>query len=67
MKSAVSKSASEVVQDASQLQTLKLQEDSPELAALVREGVGSRHHLHRKGDVRKLLGLFQGKSKTLWR
>ena len=52
--------ASEVVRDAlrrtfCQPQSLDLEEDSPELAALIRQGVRSRHTPHRKGDVRKLL------------
>jgi len=56
--------ASEVVRDAlrrafCQPQTLDLEEDSPELAALIREGVTSRHTPHRKGDVRKLLDRFR--------
>ena len=52
--------ASEVVRDALrrafwQPPSLDLEEDSPELGALVREGVTSRHVPHRKGDVRRLL------------
>ncbi len=53
-------SASEVVRDAlrrafCQPRSSDLEQDSPELAALIREGVRSRHTPHRKGDVRKLL------------
>ncbi len=60
VKSRLYNSASEVVRDAlrrafCQPRSLDLQEDSPELAALIREGVRSRHTPHRKGDVRKLL------------
>jgi len=52
--------ASEVVRDALRRtfchpRSLDLEEDSPELAALIREGARSRHTAHRKGDVRKLL------------
>lgn len=52
--------ASEVVRDAlrrtfCQPRGLDLEEDSPELAAFIRQGVRSRHAPHRKGDVRKLL------------
>ncbi len=32
-----------------------LEEDTLELAALVREGRRSRHVLHKKGDIRKML------------
>jgi hypothetical protein len=31
------------------------EQDTPELAALVREGRRSRHVLHKKGDIRKVL------------
>lgn len=52
--------ASEVVRDAlrrtfCQPRGLDLEEDTPELAALIREGVRSRHVPHQKGDVRRLL------------
>ena len=60
VKSGLYNNASEVVRDAlrrafCQPQSLDLEEDSPELAALIREGVRSRHTPHRKGDVHKLL------------
>ena len=60
VKSGLYNNASEVVRDAlrrafCQPQSLDLEEDSPELAALIREGVRSRHTQHRKGDVHKLL------------
>jgi len=60
VKSGLYNNASEVVRDALR-QTfcrpprLNVDKDTPELAALVREGVNSRHIHHRKGDVRKLL------------
>jgi hypothetical protein len=38
--------------------------DTPELAALVREGVRSRHAPHRSGDVRKLLGRFRRRTRA---
>ena len=64
VKSGLYNNASEVVRDAlrkafCQPESLNLEEDSPELAALIRQGVRSRHSLHRKGDVRKLLERFQ--------
>jgi hypothetical protein len=34
---------------------LDLEQDSPELAALVRKGVDSRHKIHRNGDIQKIL------------
>jgi len=60
VKSGLYNSASEVVRDALRRafchsRSSDLEEDSPELAALIREGVLSRHTPHRKGDVRKLL------------
>ena len=68
VKSGLYNNASEVVRDAlrrafCQPQRLNLEEDSPELAALIREGVRSRHTLHRNGDVRKLLDRFQRRSR----
>ena len=67
VKSGLYNNASEVVRDAlrrtfCQPQGLDLEEDSPELAALVREGVRSRHTPHRKGDVRKLLDRVRQRS-----
>ena len=60
VKSGLYNNASEVVRDAlrrafCEPQGLDLEEDSPELAALIREGIKSRHNPHRKGDIRKLL------------
>ena len=67
VKSGLYNNASEVVRDAlrrafCQAQSLNLEEDSPELEALVREGVRSRHTLHRKGDVSRLLNRFRKRS-----
>ncbi len=69
VKSGLYNNASEVIRDAlrrafCQPEGLNLEEDTPELAALIREGVRSRHSLHRKGDVRKLLERFQQRSRT---
>ena len=63
VKSGLYNNASEVVRDAlrrafCQPRALDLEEDTPELAALIREGMNSRHSLHRKGDVRRLLERF---------
>jgi antitoxin ParD1/3/4 len=68
VKSGLYNNASEVVRDAlrrafCQRQTLDLEADTPELAALIREGVTSRHTPHRKGDVRKLLNRFRRRSR----
>ena len=64
VKSGLYNNASEVVRDAlrrafCQPQGLDLEADTPELAALIREGVRSRRTPHRKGDVRKLLNRFR--------
>ena len=64
VKSGLYNNASEVVRDAlrrtfCEPQQLDLEKDTPELAALIREGRNSRHTLHRKGDIRKLLHRFQ--------
>ncbi len=69
VKSGLYNNASEVIRDAlrrafCQPEGLNLEEDTPELAALIREGVRSRHVPHRKGDVRKLLERFQRRSRT---
>jgi putative addiction module CopG family antidote len=69
VKSGLYNNASEVVRDAlrrafCQPQTLNSEADSPELAALIREGQRSRHTPHRKGDVRRLLGRFQLRTRT---
>jgi putative addiction module CopG family antidote len=68
VKSGLYNNASEVVRDAlrrtfCQPQGLNLDEDTPELAALVREGRNSRHTLHRKGDMRKLLDRFRNRER----
>ncbi len=60
VKSGLYNNASEVVRDAlrrafCEPRTLDLDDDSPELAALIREGLNSGHKPHRKGDVRRLL------------
>ena len=64
VKSGLYNNASEVVRDAlrrafCQPQGLDLEQDTPELAALIREGMNSRHSPHRRGDVRKLLDSFR--------
>jgi putative addiction module CopG family antidote len=69
VKSGLYNNASEVVRDAlrrafCQPNKLNLDEDSPELAALIREGMKSRHTPHRKGDVRKLLNRFRQRSRA---
>ena len=63
VKSGLYNNASEVVRDAlrrtfCQRQSLNLEKDTPELAAMIREGLNSRHTPHRKGDVRRLLDRF---------
>jgi putative addiction module CopG family antidote len=68
VKSGLYNNASEVVRDAlrrafCQPESLDLEQDSPELAALIREGVRSRHKPHRKGDVHKLLSSFRQRSR----
>jgi antitoxin ParD1/3/4 len=68
VKSGLYNNASEVVRDAlrkafCQPANLDLDEDTPELAALVREGVNSSHTLHRKGDVLRLLKRFRQRSR----
>ena len=52
--------ASEVVRDAlrrafTESPALDLEQDTPELAALIRESTHNRHILHKKGDIRKML------------
>jgi len=69
VRSGLYNNASEVVRDAlrrafCQPQSLNLEEDSPELVALIREGVNSRHTPHRKGDVRKLLDRVRQRART---
>jgi putative addiction module CopG family antidote len=60
VKSGLYNNASEVVRDALRRAFcarigVDLEEDTPELAALVREGVESRHTSHKSGDIRKIL------------
>jgi putative addiction module CopG family antidote len=69
VKSGLYNSASEVVRDAlrrafCQPLSLDLDEDTPELVALMHEGLNSRHTRHRKGDVRKLLDGFRQRSRA---
>jgi antitoxin ParD1/3/4 len=52
--------ASEVVCDAlrrafTEIPALDLEQDTPELAALIRQGQRGRYVLHKRGDVRKML------------
>ncbi len=68
VKSGLYNNASEVVRDAlrrafCQPQSLNLDEDTPELAALIGQGLNSRHTAHRKGDVRRLLNRFRQRSR----
>lgn len=63
VKTGLYNNASEVVRDAlrkafCEPRPLNLDEDTPELAALLREGIKSRHTRHRKGDVVRLLNRF---------
>ena len=69
VKSGLYNNASEVVRDAlrrafCQPQGLDLEEDSPELATLIREGVNSRHTPHREGDVFKLLNRVRRRARA---
>lgn len=69
VRSGLYNNASEVVRDAlrrafCQPAGLNLDEDTPELAVLVRKGRNSRHTPHRKGDARKLLDRFQRQSRA---
>ena len=68
VKSGLYNNASEVVRDAlrrafCQPPSLNLDEDTPELAALIGQGLNSRHTAHRKGDVRRLLSRFRQRSR----
>lgn len=68
VKSGLYNNASEVVRDAlrrafCQPQSLNLEEDSPELAALVLEGANRRHTPHRKGDIHRLLSGVRRRSR----
>jgi putative addiction module CopG family antidote len=67
VRSGLYNNASEVVRDAlrrafCQPNSLNLAEDTPELAALVREGKRAGHTPHRKGDMRRLLDRFRRRS-----
>jgi len=69
VKSGLYNNASEVVRDAlrrafCQPASLNSDEDTPELAALIREGLNSRHTPHRKGNVRKMLDRFRRRSQA---
>lgn len=68
VKSGLYQNASEVVRDALRRtfcrpSNVDLEEDTPELAALIREGVQARHTDHRPGDVRRLLDSFRKRSR----
>ncbi len=69
VKSGLYNNASEVVRDAlrrtfCQPQSLNLEEDTPELAELIRQGIRSPHTPHRKGDIRKLLERVRQRSQA---
>jgi putative addiction module CopG family antidote len=69
VKSGLYNNASEVVRDAlrrafCQPQSLNLDDDTPELAALIGQGLNSRHTPHRKGEVRRLLSRFRQRSRA---
>ena len=69
VKSGLYNNASEVVRDAlrrtfCQPQILNIENDSPELAELIRDGVRSRHTVHHKSDVRKMLDRFRKRVRT---
>ena len=60
VRSGLYNNASEVVRDAIRRAfcarpEIDLDEDTPELAALIRQGVNSRHTLHKNGDIHKTL------------
>ena len=60
VKSGLYNNASEVVRDALRRTfcarpEIDLEQDTPELAALVHEGVESHHRIHKNGDVRRIL------------
>ena len=68
VKSGLYNNASEVVRDAlrrtfCEPKTLNVEEDTPEVAELIREGMRSRHSVHRKGDVRKMLDRYRRQSR----
>jgi putative addiction module CopG family antidote len=60
VKSGLYNNASEVVRDALRRAfcarpEIDLEQDTPELAALVRQGMDSRHTTHKNDDIRKIL------------
>jgi antitoxin ParD1/3/4 len=64
VRSGLYNNASEVVREAlrrtfCEPQNPNLEEDTPELAALIREGRDSRHTQHRRGDIVRLLDRFR--------
>ena len=68
VKSGLYNNASEVVRDAlrrafCQPENLDLEKDTPELAALIRQGLNSPHTRHRKGDMRRLLDRVRRRSR----
>lgn len=59
--------ASEVIRDALRrafcpAPEIDVEQDTPELAALLREGINSRHVRHKKGDIRKILAKASAKT-----
>ena len=68
VKSGLYNNASEVIRDAlrrafCETHSLNLDEDSPELGVLIREGMNARHTPHRRGDIRKLLDRYRRRSR----
>jgi putative addiction module CopG family antidote len=67
VKSGLYNNASEVVRDALRRTfcarpEIDLEQDNPELAALVREGMESRHKTHQNGDVHKILAKVRSRA-----
>lgn len=61
VKSGLYNNASEVVRDAirrafCETREMDLEQDTPELAALIREGFAGPHSVHKRGDIQKILG-----------
>lgn len=61
VRSGLYNNASEVVRDAIRRafcagEEIDLEKDTPELAALVRKGIESRHTVYKNGDIHKILG-----------
>jgi antitoxin ParD1/3/4 len=68
VKSGLYNNASEVVRDALRRAfcthpEIDLEENTPELAALVREGMNSRHPTHKHGDIQKILAKVRSRVK----